>query len=407
MWAASDMAAAGQQTTPQAVTKAKGLRSDRFTKLRLHLANIYHLFIKELRSIRHDPIVLAVMVYCFTIAIFAVATGATTEATNLSVGIVDEDHSDLSRRIADGLTPPTFKPPVQISAPEIDPAMNSQRFIFVIEIPPKFQEDVLAGRRPTIQIDVDDTAIAQAFNGKTYIQNVIINYVSDFITGREGLVGEPVKMVVRTKFNPNATNSWFSSVMQVISNLTMLTVLLTGAALISEGEQGTIEHLLVMPVVPVEIMISKMLANGVVVLAGAELSTFLVVRWWLQVTVAGSALLFLVGASIFVVTVAALGILLATQTSTMAQFGLLASPVLLVLMLLSGATTPMESMPAWLQYLMNIISPMPHFVVFAQDVLFRGADFFIVWPEMLIMTVIGAVYLGIALYRFRSVIFGV
>jgi ABC-2 type transport system permease protein len=406
MWAASDMAAAGQQTTPQAVTKAKGLRSDRFTKLRLHLANIYHLFIKELRSIRHDPIVLAVMAYSFTIAIYAVATGATTEATNLSVAIVDEDHSDLSRRIADGLTPPTFKPPVQISAPEIDPAMNSQRFIFVIEIPPKFQEDVLAGRRPTIQIDVDATAIAQAFNGKTYIQNVIINYVSDFITGREGLVGEPVKMVVRTKFNPNATNSWFSSVMQVISNLTMLTVLLTGAALIREGEQGTIEHLLVMPVVPVEIMISKMLANGVVVLAGAELSTFLVVRWWLQVPVAGSALLFLVGASIFVVTVAALGILLATQTSTMAQFGLLASPVLLVLMLLSGATTPMESMPVWLQYLMNIISPMPHFVVFAQDVLFRGADFSIVWPEMLIMTVLGAVYLGIALYRFRTVIFG-
>jgi ABC-2 type transport system permease protein len=406
MRAASDMAAAGKQTTPQAVTKAKGLGSDRFTKLRLHLANIYHLFIKELRSIRHDPIVLAVMAYSFTIAIYAVATGATTEATNLSIGIVDEDHSDLSRRIADGLTPPTFKPPVQISAPEIDPAMNSQRFIFVIEIPPKFQEDVLAGRRPTIQIDVDATAIAQAFNGKTYIQNVIINYVSDFITGREGLVGVPVKMDVLTKFNPNATSSWFSSVMQVISNLTMLTVLLTGAALIREGEQGTIEHLLVMPVVPVEIMISKMLANGVVVLAGAELSTFLVVQWWLQVPVAGSALLFLVGASIFVVTVAALGILLATQTSTMAQFGLLASPVLLVLMLLSGATTPMESMPVWLQYLMNIISPMPHFVVFAQDVLFRGADFSIVWPEMLIMTVLGAVYLGIALYRFRTVIFG-
>jgi len=186
----------------------------------------------------------------------------------------------------------------------------------------------------------------------------------------------------------------------------MLTMLLTGAALIREGEQGTIEHLLVMPVVPVEIMISKMLANGIVVLVGAELSTYLVVRWWLQVPIAGSALLFLAGASIFVVTVAALGILLATQTSTMAQFGLLASPVLLVLMLLSGATTPMESMPAWLQYLMNIISPMPHFVVFAQDVLFRGADFSIVWPEMLIMTVLGAVYLGIALYIFRRVIFG-
>jgi hypothetical protein len=75
---------------------------------------------------------LALVAYSFTIAIYAAATGASTEATNLSVAIVDEDHSDLSRRIADGLTPPTFKPAVQIAATEIDPAMNSQRFIYVV-----------------------------------------------------------------------------------------------------------------------------------------------------------------------------------------------------------------------------------------------------------------------------------
>ena len=403
---ANEMAVRGKQTTPRKITKARDARSNRFTKLRQHLTNIYRLVIKEMRSIRHDPIVLAVMAYCFTIAIYAVATGATTEATNLAVGIVDEDHSDLSRQIADGLTPPTFKSVTQIAATEIDPAMNSERFIFVIEIPPRFEQDILAGRQPTVQIDVDATAVAQAFNGKTYIQNVIINYVTAFIAGREGLPGPPVKIVTRTKFNPNATASWFSSVMQVITNLTMLTVLLTGAALIREGEQGTIEHLLVMPVVATEIMLSKMLANGFVVLVAAELSTFLVVQWWLQVPVAGSALLFLSGACLFVLTVASLGILLATQTSTMAQFGLLASPVLLVLMLLSGATTPMESMPVWLQYLMNVISPMPHFVVFAQDVLFRGADFSIVWPEMLKMAAIGAVYFGFSLFNFRRVVFG-
>ena len=121
---------------------------------------------------------LLLVAYSFTIAIYAAATGASTEATNLSVAIVDEDHSDLSRRIADGLTPPTFKPAVQIAATEIDPAMNSQRFIYVIEIPPKFQADILAGRQPTVQIDVDATAAAQAFNGMTYIQNVIMNYVT-------------------------------------------------------------------------------------------------------------------------------------------------------------------------------------------------------------------------------------
>jgi ABC-2 type transport system permease protein len=400
-------AASGRdQAAARAATGRKRPESNRSAKLRPHLANIYRLVIKELRSIRSDPIMLALVAYTFTFAIYAAATGASTEATNLSVGIVDEDRSDLSRRIADGLTPPTFKPAVEIAATEIDAAMNSQRFLFVIEIPPKFQSDILAGRQASAQINVDATASAQAFNGMSYIQSVILNYVIQFTAGREGLTGAPVKMVTRAKFNPNLKDLWFTSVMQVINNLTMITVILTGAALIREREQGTVEHLLVMPVVPAEIMLSKMLANGIVILLAAGLSLLLVVQWWLKVPIAGSILLFLGGSAFYVFTVAALGILLGTVAATMGQFGLLAIPVLLVMMLLSGGTTPMESMPVWLQYLMNVISATPHFVIFAQDVLYRGADASIVWPEILAMTVIGSVYFGFALYRFRRVIFG-
>ena len=402
---ASQAADSREQETPRAVTKTKRPGDNWLAKLRLHLANIYRLMIKELRSFRSDPVMLALVAYSFTIAIYAAATGASTEATNLSVAIVDEDHSDLSRRIADGLTPPTFKAAVQIAATEIDAAMDSQRVIYVIEFPPKFEADVLAGRQPTVQIDVDATAAAQAFNGMTYIQNVINDYVTQFVAGREGGIGIPVKVVIQAKFNPNLKSSWFTAVMQIISNLTMITVMLTGAALIREREQGTVEHLLVMPVVPAEIMISKILANGLVIVVAAGLSLLLVVQWWLQVPIAGSILLFLVGSCFYVFTVASLGIALGTIAATMAQFGLLSIPVLLVMMLLSGSTTPLESMPVWLQYLMKVISPTPHFVIFAQDVLYRGADLSIVWPELLATTVIGAVYFAIALYRFRRVIF--
>ena len=286
---ASQAADSGEQGTPHAVTKAKRPGDNWFAKLRLHLANIYRLIIKELRSFRSDPIMLALVAYSFTIAIYAAATGASTEATNLSVAIVDEDHSDLSRRIADGLTPPTFKPAVQIAATEIDAAMDSQRVIYVIEFPPKFEADVLAGRQTTVQIDIDATAAAQAFNGMTYIQNVINDYVTQFIAGREGGVGIPVKVVIQAKFNPNLKSSWFTSVMQIISNLTMITVMLTGAALIREREQGTVEHLLVMPVVPAEIMISKILANGLIIVVAAGLSLLLVVQWWLQVPITPSS----------------------------------------------------------------------------------------------------------------------
>ena len=400
------MSRVGHEANSQKEAALQKASAKRFSSLSGHAVNIYRLMIKEIRSILADPIMLALVVYSFSIAVYAVATGATTEVTDLAVGVVYEDHSDLSRQIADGLTPPLFKPAVDIAATEIDAEMDSARLVFVIEIPPKFQADILAGRRAEVQVNVDATAITQAGNGTLYIESIIYSQVANFLARREGGPDVPVKMVVRAKFNPNLKSSWFTAVMQIINNLTLLTVILTGAALIREREQGTVEHLLVMPVVPAEIMLSKALANGLVILIAAGLSLNLVVQWWLQVPIAGSLSLFIGGSCFYVFTVAALGILLGTIASTMGQFGLLAIPVLLVMQLLSGSTTPLESMPVWLQYLMETISPTPHFVSFAQAVLYRGADFSIVWPELVAMFIIGVVYFAFALRRFRRVIFG-
>ncbi|WP_245428674.1 ABC transporter permease, partial [Rhodoplanes elegans] len=371
-----------------------------------HLANIWRLTIKELRSIRADPVMLILVVYAFSINVYTVATGASVEANNLAVAIVDEDRSALSRRIADGLTPPLFRPAVEISARDIDGEMGAGRYVFVIEIPPRFEADVLAGRSTSVQLNVDATAITQAGNGSAYIQTIILNEVAAFRAGRDGVSTNPVDVVIRANSNPNLKSSWFTSVMQVINSITMLTVILTGAALIREREQGTVEHLLVMPVVASEIMLAKILANGAVTLAAAGLSLVLVVEWWLQVPIVGSILLFLTGAAVYVFTVAALGILLGTIANTMGQFGLLAIPVLLVTQLLSGSATPLESMPIWLRWIVWIVSPTPHFVTFAQAVLYRGAGLSVLWLPLVAVAAIGGAYFAVALHRFRRVVFG-
>ena len=372
-----------------------------------HLQNVYRLGVKELRSIRADYMVLILVAYTFSVAVYTVATGASTEAKDLTVGVVDEDHSDLSRRLLDALNnPPLFKRSISINANEIDANMNDGRLIFVLEIPPHFQSDLQVGRQASLQLNVDATAMAQAGNGAVYIDTIIAQEIANFQAGREAAITAPVNVVVRAKFNPDLYAYWFSSVMQVVNNITMLAVILTGAALIREREQGTVEHLLVMPVVPAEIMISKIIANGLVILMAAGFSLVLVVQWLLKVPITGSLALFLSGATLYTLTVAALGILLATIASTMGQFALLAAPVLLVMQLLSGSATPMESMPIWLQHLMRIISPTPHFVAFSQAVLYRGADLAIVWPLLVAMAVIGSAYFAFALKRFRRVIFG-
>jgi ABC-2 type transport system permease protein len=393
------MAAPNTQPVPR-------LAEARAMTLRDHITNVFRLVIKELRSIRSDPTMLILVVYAFTISVNTVATGAVTEATNLSVGIADEDGSELSRQIAESLVRPTFQHAVEIRASDIDRKMDRGELLFVVEIPPNFQANILAQRKTEVQINVDATAVAQAGNGANYLKTAIANEVQTFLNARGIQSGSPINLVVRADFNPNLKTPWFSAMTQVINQITLLTVILTGAALIREREQGTVEHLLVMPVVPPEIMLAKMFANGLVILVAAMLSLQFVVHWWIGAPIAGSIFLFMVGAALYALVVAALGILLGTLSTTMGQFGLLAMPVLIVTQLLSGSSTPMESMPVWLQYVMRTVSPTPHFVSFAQAVLFRGADLTLVWRPLVAMLIIGAVYFFVAPSRFRRVIFG-
>ena len=365
--------------------------------------NVLWLGIKELRGLRADPILLFLIVYAFSVAVYTVATGVKTEVENASVAIVDEDQSELSERIGLTLFKPYFKPAVEIRADEIDPSMDSGRFVFVIELPPKLEADILAGRQPIIQVDVDATAMSVAGNGVTYLQNIITQEVQSYVSRSGGATEQPIDLVIRAKFNPNFQSKWFHAVMAVINNITILTVILAGAAFMREREHGTIEHLLVMPVKPAEIMVAKIWANGLVIVLATLLSLWLVVGGVIQVPIAGSMILFGAGTVLYVFSIAALGILLATFTDSMGQFALLALPVLIALNLLSGSVTPMESMPQGLQDVMQF-TPTPHFVAFAQAVLFRGAGLDIVWPQLCVLAGITIALFGVSLARFRSAI---
>lgn len=368
--------------------------------MRKRLANILALGIKELFSIRADPVMLLLIVYTFSYAVYAVATGAKLEIEHASVAIVDEDHSEISRRIRDAIHEPFFQKPQEIAASEIGPSMDADRFLFVIEIPPKFESDLLSNRRPSIQINSDATAVAQAGNGTGYLQEIIAQQVMSYLGHAGGATELPVNFVVRVSFNPNLKSEWFTSVMQIINNITMLSIILTGAALIREREHGTIEHLLAMPVTPNEVMLAKIWANGLVILVAAALSLKLMVQFVLNVPIAGSLLLFLAGTMLYLFSVTALGILLATFTTSMAQFGLLVIPVLVILQMLSGSSTPIETMPTWLQKVMQL-APTTHFVSFSQAVLYRGAGLEIIWPQLLAMTVISGVIFVVSGLRFR------
>jgi ABC-2 type transport system permease protein len=188
----------------------------------------------------------------------------------------------------------------------------------------------------------------------------------------------------------------------IINDVTMLAIILAGAAIVREREHGTMDHLLVMPLTPFEIAMSKVCAKGLVIAVAVGLSLYLVVRLMLGIPIAGSIPLFMVGVVIYLFFATAIGIFLGTVARSMPQLGLLFILVFLPMNMLSGRNTPLESMPPWLATAMQA-SPSTHFVSFAQSILYRGAGLDVVWPEFFAVAGIGGLFLGLAIMRFRSV----
>jgi ABC-2 type transport system permease protein len=367
------------------------------------LGNILRLGIKELRSLYADPVLMLLMLYTFTMAIYEVAQNVRMEVTDAAIAVVDEDRSQLSRRIMDALLPPQFKPATEIDAAEADPGLERDAFIFALTIPHNFERDILDGRRPALQLDVDATAMSLAGNGAVYVESIVLREIAAFQDGATADLSLPFQVVTRAAFNPNLSSQSFMGLMELTQNITVIAIILTGAALIREREHGTIEHLLVMPVSPFEIMCAKIWANGAAVLAATVLSLYAVVRGVLAIQLAGSVPLFLAGTALYLFAATSLGIFLATLARSMPQFGLLSIPIFIVMNLLSGAATPLESMPEWLQIVMQG-SPSTHFVKFTQSVLFRGAEIDLVWRQLLPIGLIGSILFAVAWVRFRRAI---
>jgi len=370
-----------------------------------HVRHIFQLGLKELLSLARDPVLLFLIIYSFTFSVYTPAKSAVMDVINASVAIVDEDDSVLSRRIRDALLPPLFLSPVAITFGEINKAMNLGWYTFIVDIPNNFQRDIRKDAKPTAEIITDATAMSQAGRGPDYIRKIMTRTAEPYWPGAEKRENqELVKLDTRARFNPNMQQSWFVAVNQIINNISVLAIFLTGAAVLREREHGTLEHLLVMPLAPYELMFAKIWANGLVVVITALASLFVIVRGALGVPIAVSSVpLFALGLCVYLFSVTALGIMLATIVRSMPQFGLLAFPIFIAMSLLSGGQTPLESMPLALQKIMQFV-PSTHFVSFSQAVLFRNASLSMVWLNLTLMFVIGSVYTVFSLSRFRKML---
>ena len=367
----------------------------------MQIGNVIQLGIKELRGLLRDPMMLILIVYAFTISIYTSSSAQPETLNQAAIAIVDEDRSPAATRIITAFSPPYFTIPRLIPQSEMMARMDSGLDTFALNIPPNFQRDLLARRSPAVQLNVDATRMSQAFTGSGFIQSIVTDEVSEFLSRYRSAAPLPIDLALRARFNPELNRTWFGAINNIISSVTMLSIILTGAALIREREHGTIEHLLVMPVTPFEVMASKIWSMGLVVFLAASMSLVFIVQGLLAVRIDGSIPMFLIGTALYLFATTCMGIFLATSAGTMPQFGLLLMLVLMPLQMLSGATTPRESMPEIIQNIM-LAAPNTHFVILAQAILFRGAGPSVVWPQFAALLAIGGVLFVLSLRRFRQ-----
>jgi len=363
------------------------------------LATIFWLGTKELRSVLRDTVMVVFIIWSFTLGITSKAGSQGESVNNASVAIVDQDGSALSARIETALYPPYFQRPDQISISEMEDLMDAGEYMFVIVIPPRFAADLIAGRGATVQVNADATAATQASLGVGYIQSIIDGEAARFL-GQTEIASSVVDLVDRRSFNEAGIAVWFGSMVALLDQVTMLVIILTGAALLREREHGTIEHLMVMPLTPLQIAFAKIWANGLVILICFGLSLLLIVNALMQVPVAGSIGLLLFGTLIYLFAASSIGVFLGIVSRSMAQFALLMIITILPMQMLSGGMSPVESQPDFIQPVSWIL-PSRHYMEFSQAIVFRGAGLDVVWPEFLTIAGLGTIFLVASLMAFR------
>lgn len=355
--------------------------------------HVFWMGLKELRIFLRDPALVLFALYAFTLYVATAGGGLSLEVENATIAMVDEDRSTTSRGILRALRPPQFRAPVLIDQREIESGLGAGDFTFVVHVPRGFEQDLEAGVPAALQVDVDATAVSQAALGALYIERIVAGEIAGARTGSE-------RPVIRTRFNPNHESTWHVSLVELMFVVTLLSMVLPAATLLREREHGTVEHLLAMPLRPLELMLSKVWPNTVIVTLGAVLSLYLIVYGLFEAPARGSVMAFAGGTILFQFTTAGLGILLATVARTVAQVALLSILVVSPMMFLSGAWTPIESLPAGMQSI-TLVSPLRYYTEFVFGVVLRGAPAALLWKQLLALAVLGAVFFFAGSLRFR------
>lgn len=366
---------------------------------------------KELLQLMRDPILLVFVLYAFSADIYNAASGVSFQLNNAALVLFDLDRSAASRELAGRFMPPEFRWAGAIThASQGQKMLDDGKAMAVLDIPPDFSERLARGDTASVQMQIDASNSVQGFLAAVDATQIVARYgleqtaqrLGVGVGGAGGNLDAPlINNQTRVWFNPNQNDAWFMGISELLNVITLFSMLLPAAAMVREKERGTIEQLLVSPLSPWQIMIPKIVAMVAVILGGTALGLFGILVPVFAVPVAGSLLLFFVLTTLYVSTLAGIGILIATMTRNMAQAGMMVILIIAPMMFLSGAWTPPEAMPA-LMRLGMYVSPLYYYINASYGILMKGAGISVLWPMFAGIFLIGVLVSMTTIVRFKK-----
>ena len=362
---------------------------------------------KELLQLSRDIPIGLLLVYSFTLAVYLTGNGIRSQLQNASLLVLDADHSFSSRELIHKFQAPFFRLEGEIADPQEGlRRLDQGKAMAVLEIPPRFHEQLGTGEPAAVQLLVDTTNSPQGLSAASYAARIVAQFGQETALARVGNTEESAQnlpVIVsdhRVWYNPDQKDTWFESISHLLRQITLFAILLPAAAMVREKERGTVEQLLVSPLTPFQIMLPKVLAMTVVILCATAVALFGVMRPVFGVPIKGSLVLFFGLTALFVFTTAGMGLAAATLTRNQAQVGMMTLLVVAPMLLLSGLVAPMEAMPAWARDLM-ILSPLRYFIEIAHGILLKGVGLSVLWDSVLAMGLLGSALFAFGVWQFR------
>lgn len=337
------------------------------------------LLLKEIKLMKRNPLIPKIIIGMPLMVMLILPLVANLDVRNVGVSVVDNDHSQLSRRIISDIDASEYLTVESVvgTHDETMASIENGKADVILTIPPHYSRDMAVG---TAEVDIEANGVnaTKGMLGAQYVSQSVVGTLSQWRTENGIEIALPETSVIN-RYNPTLNFRNYMIPALIVVLLIIICGFLPALNFVSEKESGTIEAMNVTPVSRFAFVLSKLIPFWIVGLL--VVSVGMTVGWLVYgLTPAGNIGAIFLAAILFSLAMSGLGVTIANKSATMLQSIFVMFAFIMIFQLMSGLFTPIASMPEWAQYITYAIPPH-YFIEIMRSVYLKGAGIADLWSQ--------------------------